>query len=71
MVDLEERVKLRVLRNRLEQLTGVIVPTCLNQLQQQGRNIKQYQEEEEWEELRREQRNVSKTIRVRNMNVLT
>lgn len=64
MVDLEERVKLRVLGDRLEQLTGVIVPTCLNQLEQHGRNIQQYQEDEEWESLKREQRNVSKTIRV-------
>ena len=64
MVDLEERVKLRVLGDRVEQLTGVIVPTCLNQLQQHGRNIQQYQEEEEWESLKREKRNVSKTIRV-------
>ena len=64
MSSLEDKVKLRVLEDRIEQLSGVIVPACLTQLQEQGRNIKRYQLEEEWESLRREQRNVTKTIRV-------
>ena len=64
MSSLGEKVRLRVLEDRLEQLSSVILPTCLNQLDQQGRNIQHYQEEQDWEGLRREQRNVSKTIRV-------
>lgn len=66
MSSLEEKVKLRVLEDRIEQLSGVIVPTCLTQLQEQGRNIQRYQLDEEWELLKREQRNVTKTIRVSN-----
>lgn len=64
MSSLGEKVRLRVLEDRLEQLSSVILPTCLNQLDQQGRNIQLYQVEQDWEGLQREQRNVSKTIRV-------
>lgn len=68
MSSLGEKVRLTVLEDRLHQLSSVILPTCLNQLDQQGRNIQLYQEEQDWDGLRREQRNVSKTIRVSMYN---
>ena len=68
MVSLEERVTdgvcLDVFQNRVENLANVIIPSYLNQLEEQKRNIRQYQEEEEWEVLSKEQRNATKTIKV-------
>ena len=64
MTALEERVRLGILENRLENLSSVIIPACLNQLDQQGRNICCYQEDENWEGLRKEQRNAARTIKV-------
>ena len=64
MTALEERVRLGILENRLENLSSVIIPACLNQLDQQGRNICCYQEDENWEGLSREQRNAARTIKV-------
>jgi hypothetical protein len=64
MSSLDDRVRFRVLEDRVEQLSGVVVPACLDQLKEQGRNIQRYQSEEEWELMKKEQRNVTKTIRV-------
>lgn len=68
MSSLGEKVRLTILEDRLQQLSSVILPTCLSQLDQQGRNIQRYQEEQDWEGFRREQRNVSKTIGVSMYN---
>ena len=60
----DERVRLDVFQNRIENLATVIIPSCINQLDQQRKNIRYYQEEEEWEVMRKEQRNASRTVKV-------
>ncbi len=79
MVSLEEQVvydvddddnglRLNVFQNRVENLATVIIPSYLNQLEQQKKNISQYQEDEEWEVMSQEQRNATKTIKVLIIN---
>ncbi len=64
MVSLEDRVRLDVFQNRVENLANVIIPSYLNQLDEQKKNIHRYQEEEDWDIMTREQRNATKTIKV-------
>ena len=60
----DDGVRLSVFQNRVENLATIIIPSYLNQLEQQKKNIRQYQEDEEWDVMSQEQRNATKTIKV-------
>lgn len=70
MVSLEDRVRLDVFQNRVDNLASVIIPSYISQLDQQKRNITRFQEDEEWERMSQEQRNATKTIKVSAFELL-